>query len=92
MKVRNLLMGAAFIMAVGSTLAFKSESKKSKSYMSFSYFAGGHCYSGYDETDQTYCEDFFTGAQCTYYSQPIYVYDIEGPLPPSCSVPLRRFN
>ncbi|NQX54427.1 hypothetical protein HQN86_12450 [Pedobacter panaciterrae] len=89
MKFRNLLMTAAFVLAVTSTFAFKSQGK---ALMWFSFTSGGTCYANNDETDQEYCESFFTGAQCTYNTQPIFYYDETGFPPPTCSLPLRRFN
>jgi len=89
MKFRNLLMTTAILMAVTSAFAFKA---KSKGFYYFSYISGGTCYVGNGNTDQQYCEDFFTGAQCTYQTTPIYDYDPIGFPPPTCSVPLRRFN
>lgn len=82
-------MTAIFFLAVASsTFATKSHSKSNKW---FSYFSGGTCYVANGDTDQQYCETFFTGAQCTYQTTPIYFQD-PAVLPPSCSVPLRRFN
>ncbi len=89
MKFRKLLMTTAFALAVVSTFAFKPQAK---GFMYFSIITGGNCYVQSGNTDQQYCEDFFTGAQCTYNTFPIYYYDTDGFPPPTCTIPLRRFN
>ena len=82
-------MIGAILMAVTSTFAFKPEGK---SLMWFSYFSGGTCYINNANTDQALCESYFTGAQCTYLGTPIYYYDVDEMQPPTCNIPLRRFN
>ncbi|NQX56893.1 hypothetical protein HQN86_24965 [Pedobacter panaciterrae] len=88
MKFRKLLMTGAFLLAVASTFAFKPQTK---GFMYFSWILDGTCYVQAGSTDQQYCQDYYTGAQCTFSGIPIYKYDVlGGPVPPTCSVPLRR--
>ncbi|HWW40884.1 hypothetical protein [Pedobacter sp.] len=87
MKTRNLLMTAAFVLAVTSTFAIKTTGA-TVDYLSWTL--AGKCYVGRG-TDQQNCDQSYTGAQCTYNGQPAYVYNVIGFPPPTCTIPLRRF-
>ncbi len=79
-------MTMVFLFAIGSSFAFKS---KAKQPLAFSYFIGGNCYLAFGNSDQSYCDVSYTGAQCTYQGVfPIYFYDVNTALPPTCITPL----
>jgi hypothetical protein len=86
MKFRNLLMTAAFLLAVTSTFAIKARWTIGD-YLS--YKLGGTCYVGRGSNPAD-CDPSYTGAQCTYVGQPAYVYDVVGFPPPTCTIPLRQ--
>ncbi len=88
MKFRNLLMTAAFLLAVTSTFAIKANGKL---VYYFSYKIGDKCYVANSQlSPSSDCSQSYTGTQCTYIGRPAYVYDITGFPPPTCTIPLRR--
>lgn len=81
-------MTAAIVLAVTSTFAFKA---KTINPIEFSFKAGTTCYWSNGGLDQTSCHELFTGAQCTFSGFLAYYYDMDASLPPTCTIPLRRF-
>ncbi|PTS95406.1 hypothetical protein DBR11_21440 [Pedobacter sp. HMWF019] len=87
MKIRNLLMTVAFLLAVTSAFAIKA---RGKNYDYVAYIFQGKCYLGPGPTNPVDCDQSYTGAQCTYLGLPAWDYDITGFPPPTCTIPLRR--
>jgi hypothetical protein len=92
MKLRNFLMAGAFLLAVGSSFAFKAN-KRFSNYYTINIGSATNPICDVKPIF-TGCETFYTGPQCTaYYGgvlKPIYEFPI--PASPPCVTPLREYK
>nr|WP_068891207.1 DUF6520 family protein [Pedobacter panaciterrae] len=92
MNLRNFLMMAVFLLAVGTSFAMKANSKRAP-YFSANIGTATDpiCYYYWDTTP---CETFYTGPQCTVSFSGVLKPMYERPIPagPSCVTPLRQYQ
>lgn len=92
MKLRNLMMTAAFILAVSASFAFKTKSNFAyNTTVDIGTAQSPLCMAVTGFND---CEKIYTGPQCTVYAYGATRLMYEYPIPagPVCVTPLRQYQ